>query len=727
MAPSDIGPCDLWGEWKLTVSWTRTTYVNGQMVDRQSGGWSEGGFFKIPGVLSPTAAPDGFWKQMGFSSAQMGAREMGMIFDVPPGGGPLTFVIHVTRPKGDPVTTVPFVLTMTEGEGGVFTFTKAEEEPCPEEEATPVSYSEPSTATGGTTIVTPPPAGSQPFVPGPNDDLFVPVEPTAEVATPTETPTTCPGVSDTSEMDFYETQMWNPRPEDEEDFSQGTQQSINFAGAMLKELNDARCLGPEEWESRRQAIIRWYHNRLKELDAIVVIRIDAGGEAIEDLIYADKIRIAEELRAVEAMTPPATAFTCPPCDDESTSSASTTSVERPSPAGAAGSQPFVPGPNDDLFVPVDPPAEVSKPEEPVKPTASRPPCVRLPGLEAALSEAEAEFKKLGSRGTGTVEPTGPYVLAQMRVDGLKSQVEALRAACPKPEKRQPEEYPVNPIPADPEDPCRERRLIEERLKALLKIAERNVTFGFADTIEYQAAVAQVKLLRERLAELSTDCVKVPVRKCPPGTTCPLPGDIDDADLVSETNPIPLQTPYSIPLERGQIFGGSTSSPPSLGLKAPEPTGQPTPSGPTMTTPTPPTTGLDGLPKPPTGGGGGERVPFNSLDRLGPAIDDIRAKDLANRKALDASRCRGPEAWEAERTKYLTGLREWFGKLQVIGPYGPNADTIRDAVNGEMVRVSQEILEVESMAPPPAPKTCPPGEDTDVDSILDEIDEVFVPA
>lgn len=155
-APSDVGPCDLWGEWKLTVSWTKTTYVNGQMVDQQSGGWSQSGKFSIPGTLSKVDAPDGLWKRMGFSNASNGAREMGMIFDVAPGGGPLTFVIHVTRPKGDPVMTVPFVLTMTEGPGG-FVFTKAEDPPCPEE-AIPVSYSEPPTATGGTTTVAPPPA-----------------------------------------------------------------------------------------------------------------------------------------------------------------------------------------------------------------------------------------------------------------------------------------------------------------------------------------------------------------------------------------------------------------------------------------------------------------------------------------------------------------------------------------------------------------------------------------
>lgn len=131
-APGDVGPCDLWGEWKLTVSWTKTTYVDGQMVSRETGGWQKTGKFSIPGTLSKVDAPDGLWKRMGFSNASNGAREMGMIFDVPPGGGPLTFVIHVTRPRGDPVTTVPFVLTMTEGPSG-FAFIKAEDPPCPPE------------------------------------------------------------------------------------------------------------------------------------------------------------------------------------------------------------------------------------------------------------------------------------------------------------------------------------------------------------------------------------------------------------------------------------------------------------------------------------------------------------------------------------------------------------------------------------------------------------------
>lgn len=173
-APNDVGPCDLWGEWKLTVSWTKTTYVNGQMVDRQSGGWSKTGKFSIPGALSKADAPDGLWKRMGFSNASNGAREMGMIFDVAPGGGPLTFVIHVTRPKGDPVTTVPFVLTMTEGPNG-FTFTRAEDPPCPEEEEVQEEEQQEEEATGPrpTELVRKPGGGF--YIPG--TDVFLPSPP----------------------------------------------------------------------------------------------------------------------------------------------------------------------------------------------------------------------------------------------------------------------------------------------------------------------------------------------------------------------------------------------------------------------------------------------------------------------------------------------------------------------------------------------------------------------
>jgi hypothetical protein len=151
-SPSDAGPCDLWGDWQLTVSWTKTTYVDGQMVSQESGGWSEGGKFSLPGMLTKSG-PQPMWASMGFSSASHGARKAFMKFSVPQGGGPLTFVTYITQPGGDPVMAVPFVMTMAETAPGVFTFTEGEAKPdCPE----------PLTGTTVSTTGSPPEDGTKP-------------------------------------------------------------------------------------------------------------------------------------------------------------------------------------------------------------------------------------------------------------------------------------------------------------------------------------------------------------------------------------------------------------------------------------------------------------------------------------------------------------------------------------------------------------------------------------
>lgn len=168
MAPADVGICDLWGEWKLTVSWTKSTYVDGQLVKQESGGWAKAGRFVIPGVLSSVDKPDGLWKRLGFSNASHGARKIAMQYKLPPGGGSVDAIIHVTRPGSDPVTTVPFALRMVEGPNG-FTFTKAPDVPCPPEVTqvrdgpaisppTTVSNPSPPTAPAGSATNTPPPA-----------------------------------------------------------------------------------------------------------------------------------------------------------------------------------------------------------------------------------------------------------------------------------------------------------------------------------------------------------------------------------------------------------------------------------------------------------------------------------------------------------------------------------------------------------------------------------------
>ncbi len=407
IAPSDVGPCDLWGEWKLTVSWTRSTYVDGQLVSQESGGWSEGGLFRIPGMLSKVDAPDGLWKRMGFSNASNGAREMGAIFDVQPAGEPLTLVVHVTRPKGDPVTTVPFVLTLTQGADGKIGFTEAEEEPCPEETATSVSRSGPTAAAGEATPAARPPC-----------------------------------------------------------------ERLPEAQAELREAE-------------------------QELAAM-----EAPGYDEEDLDF----KISELKADIQGLKAEIDrlAAACP---------------RPPRPPSSAGGESADGELSGALFGPTEPPA-TQTPGEPVNSAEpARPPCERLPEAQADLREAELELEVLESPGYDEEDLDFKISELKAEVRALKSEIEQLEVTCLKLVRRQPEEYPSTPVPASPGDPCLERRLIEERIRALLKAAERNASFGFVDELEDQAAIKQVTQLRERLAGLPTDC---PAPPAPPSEVMPTP-------------------------------------------------------------------------------------------------------------------------------------------------------------------------------------------------------------
>jgi hypothetical protein len=126
----------MWGEWSLTVSWTRTEYVNGQMVSQTSGGYSRNGSFDLPGMVSSDGAPQGLWRQLGFSNASHGARGVALTYHLPKAAladGPVTLLVHVTRPSLNPVTTQPFVLLMSEGAKGIsFAQAPVEDTDCPE-------------------------------------------------------------------------------------------------------------------------------------------------------------------------------------------------------------------------------------------------------------------------------------------------------------------------------------------------------------------------------------------------------------------------------------------------------------------------------------------------------------------------------------------------------------------------------------------------------------------
>jgi hypothetical protein len=127
MTPSEYFLYELWLKWWLTVSWVKTTYVNNQVVKRESGGWSTSGSELLAhGVFSANQGGEGsIWRYFGFDRATEGIKLAGMKF-VSAKGQTLKFpdkvVIHITRPDQDPVTTVPFVFKVSKNADGSLGF-----------------------------------------------------------------------------------------------------------------------------------------------------------------------------------------------------------------------------------------------------------------------------------------------------------------------------------------------------------------------------------------------------------------------------------------------------------------------------------------------------------------------------------------------------------------------------------------------------------------------------
>lgn len=103
---------DLWAEHSLTVSWTRTTYVDGQVVNRESGGWSDAWSEVLGRHTVDEAELPGIWQMYGYDRAHSGIQQLGAYFNLDPEQlaelGDLTLITHITRPEQDPVITEPF-------------------------------------------------------------------------------------------------------------------------------------------------------------------------------------------------------------------------------------------------------------------------------------------------------------------------------------------------------------------------------------------------------------------------------------------------------------------------------------------------------------------------------------------------------------------------------------------------------------------------------------------
>lgn len=119
LLPQNIEIYKIWQKHTLTVSWTRSEYIDGALVSRTSGGWSESWTTDL-GTFTQhsddTVLAPGIWQMAGFDRAHAGLRSIGATFDIDPAQlsalGRLYVIVHTTRPSLDPVTTVPFAATL---------------------------------------------------------------------------------------------------------------------------------------------------------------------------------------------------------------------------------------------------------------------------------------------------------------------------------------------------------------------------------------------------------------------------------------------------------------------------------------------------------------------------------------------------------------------------------------------------------------------------------------
>lgn len=120
---------EVWGGWRVTVSWTKSYFEDGRLVKQEHGGWSTSwteflGRFKSPGDIPA------IWKDFGGKPFE-GIRGIIADFKLPE---EQTFnmpdwnlVAHITTKEGNFILTQPFVAGMTAGEKGLLSFTQREQ------------------------------------------------------------------------------------------------------------------------------------------------------------------------------------------------------------------------------------------------------------------------------------------------------------------------------------------------------------------------------------------------------------------------------------------------------------------------------------------------------------------------------------------------------------------------------------------------------------------------
>jgi hypothetical protein len=102
---------DLWSERSLSVSWSRSTAVDGRVVRHETGGWDDSWTGGFDGLTPDAGVPPmpATWQQLGFDRAEGGARQLGSYFNMTPETlaelREVSLYAHTTLPGREPVTT----------------------------------------------------------------------------------------------------------------------------------------------------------------------------------------------------------------------------------------------------------------------------------------------------------------------------------------------------------------------------------------------------------------------------------------------------------------------------------------------------------------------------------------------------------------------------------------------------------------------------------------------
>ncbi len=124
---------EVWGGWRITVSWTKSYYEDGRLVKQEKGGWSTPWHIFRAQVKDPSEIP-GIWKDFG-GKAFEGIRGVISSFETPPNipfnPADWNLITHATTDAGNnQILTAPFVTGLGTDQNNNFVFKPMQQTMC---------------------------------------------------------------------------------------------------------------------------------------------------------------------------------------------------------------------------------------------------------------------------------------------------------------------------------------------------------------------------------------------------------------------------------------------------------------------------------------------------------------------------------------------------------------------------------------------------------------------